>query len=710
MKRIMIFSGTTEGRELAERLAAEHIFCDVCVATEYGSRVMEESEFVRLHMGRLDADGMSRMYENCGTQVVVDATHPFATAVSENILSSTKKAGICYLRLERKNDTQEETETANFFEDCESCANALKKTEGRILLTTGSKELAVFCRDEALRSRLVVRILPALPGLAACYENGLEGRQIIAMQGPFDEQMNLATFEQYDIRHMVTKESGRVGGADKKLLAAEKAGVLSWVIRRPTETGGQKTYDEQSIWDVLMASACEECGGGQQVRQSSRADSTGQQSGQSCHLQISLIGIGMGGQGQLTVQASEELSRSDYVFGAKRMLAGLESNAVKYPYYLAKDIIPVLDDIAEKSEGDLRVAILFSGDTGFYSGCSRLQRELAGLPYASVRILPGISSISYLASKAHIGWQDAEIVSTHGVARDQWSSRLLYLALHRRKTFFLTSGASDVQEVGRLLKGEEGQLRIVLGHSLSYPDEEILYTTPGECTGITEEGLYCGFILNDSPRSARALGCFEDDDFIRTSVPMTKEEVRQISVAKLHLKETSVVYDIGCGSGSISAEIAARSPEINVYAVDSEEAAVELTRRNVSALGLGNVSVTRSMAPEGLAELPRATHAFVGGSRGRLSEILQTLRDINPEMRVVVNAVSMETVAELTECLRRMKVRKPDITQVQISKARELGGYHMMTGQNPVLIAAFDLNSGEKETMEQPCEENGGDK
>lgn len=696
MKRIMIFSGTTEGRELAERLAALHIPCDVCVATEYGRQVMERSEFVRLHTGRLDESEMSLMYERCGTQIVVDATHPFATAVSENIRSSAKSAGICYLRLERGNDTRKETETANFFEDCESCANALKKTEGRILLTTGSKELAAFCRDEALRSRLVVRILPALPGLEACYENGLEGRQIIAMQGPFDEQMNLATFSQYDIRHMVTKESGRVGGTDKKLLAAEKAGVSCWVIRRPAEAGDQKTYDAQSIWDALMASAYEECGGEQRNMQSGQAGSTGQPGGHGCWLQISLIGIGMGGHGQLTMQASGELSRADYVFGARRMLAALESNAVKYPYYLANDIIPVLDDIAEKLEGDLSVAILFSGDTGFYSGCEKLWKELSALPYARVRILPGISSISYLAAMAHISWHDADIVSTHGVPQDKWKSRLLYLALHRSKTFFLTSGAADVKEIGRLLEGADVKARIVLGRSLSYPDEKIMNLTPTECEKITKEGLYSGFILNDSPWPACAIGGLVDSDFTRTGVPMTKEEIRHIAVAKLHLKESSVVYDIGCGSGSVTAEIAACSPDIRVYAIDSEEEAVELTRKNVSALGLGNVSVTRSMAPEGLTELARATHAFVGGSRGRLREILQVLRDINPEMRVVVNAVSMETAAELTECFKDGLVSEPDITQVQISKAKKLGRYHMMTGQNPVLIAAFDLKENDE--------------
>ena len=210
MKRVLIFSGTTEGRHLAEHLMKAGIFCDVCVATEYGAQVMEEAPLLQLHTGRLTVDEMKQLYELCEPQVVVDATHPFATVVSSHIRESLKETDIPYIRLERTQ--QEASYDVKTYADCTAVVQALELTQGNILLTTGSKELAAFCCSETLRKRLIVRVLPGAESLALCYENGLEGNQIIAMQGPFSEEMNTAIYHQYEICHMVTKESGSIGG------------------------------------------------------------------------------------------------------------------------------------------------------------------------------------------------------------------------------------------------------------------------------------------------------------------------------------------------------------------------------------------------------------------------------------------------------------------------------------------------------------------
>ena len=197
MKRVLIFSGTTEGRHLAEHLMKAGVFCDVCVATEYGAQVMEEAPLLQLHTGRLSVEEMKQLYELCEPQVVVDATHPFATVVSSHIRESLKETKIPYIRLER---TQQETSyDVRTFAGSAAVVRALEMTQGNILLTTGSKELAAFCENEALRKRLIVRVLPGAESLALCYENGLEGNQIIAMQGPFSEEMNKAIYHQYAI-------------------------------------------------------------------------------------------------------------------------------------------------------------------------------------------------------------------------------------------------------------------------------------------------------------------------------------------------------------------------------------------------------------------------------------------------------------------------------------------------------------------------------
>ena len=166
MKNVLIFSGTTEGRRLAETLVKNGIFCHVCVATEYGVQVMESSELMQVHMGRLDVDAMKELYADIRPDVVIDATHPFAKIVSENIRESLQNRGIPYVRLERRLDAEEDFGKEEVFADSQAVCQALLARQGNILLTTGSKELHIFCRDERLRKRLIVRVLPGMESLS----------------------------------------------------------------------------------------------------------------------------------------------------------------------------------------------------------------------------------------------------------------------------------------------------------------------------------------------------------------------------------------------------------------------------------------------------------------------------------------------------------------------------------------------------------------
>ena len=212
MKRIVIFAGTTEGRQLSELLADAGIAHTVCVATEYGEIVMREQTdsteaaqtdgqpLVNLHCGRMDREQMQKFLHDEVYEIVVDATHPYAQVVTENIRgavaairSSEKDAQFpIYLRLEREIDgavkADENVTNIQYFDNNSDCAKALEDTEGNILLTTGSKELAVYCASGRLNDRLYVRILPGRESLELCMEQGIKGRQILALQGPFPQR------------------------------------------------------------------------------------------------------------------------------------------------------------------------------------------------------------------------------------------------------------------------------------------------------------------------------------------------------------------------------------------------------------------------------------------------------------------------------------------------------------------------------------------
>lgn len=761
MKKVLIYAGTTEGRELAQELARERIYCDISVATEYGRQIMDEkiSPYICILQGRMTAEQMRLKCENERYLAVVDATHPFATEVSVNILESLKGLDIPYFRLGREKIPGEEGErqagerqtgeqqaeeqnymARKYFQNTAACVEALKKTEGKIFLTTGSKELSAFCREETIRKRLVVRVLPGMESLQECVRNGLEGRQIIAMQGPFSKEMNLAMIRQYQASVLVTKESGKTGGEDTKLAAAGEAQISSYIILRPdektpvmdmdevleqlrrlesvTDPSRKKTQEGQDLFDLYDTKTEEAVY--QKVHECQENKEQEKKQEQQRNLQITLAGIGMGAEALLTEEVRNRIAEADYVFGAKRMVESIKKlckqNVKTYNCYLSKDIIPLIENIQENSA---KIVILFSGDTGFYSGCEKLYNELCkhkGMGKAEV--LPGISSLSVLSARTGISWQDAKILSTHGVEPALWKSRLLDAAKHEKKTFFLTSGMADVEEIGNLLSSEFAKeewknLKIYLGYQLSYPQEWVRCLTIDELCKLMnrdhndgwqdslqnslqedlqdkpEEGLYAGMLINEQPKKHRLTPGYPDDVFIRGQVPMTKEEVRSVSICKLHLTEDAVVYDIGSGTGSVSVEIAALSPRVQVYAMEVNGEAVSLLEENCNQFGLHNVRCIRTKAPDGLEDLPVATHAFIGGSKGNLREILWTLYRKNNHMRIVVNAVSMETICQMQELLKELPVEQEEILQLSVTKTKQLGGYHMLQAANPVYIYAF---------------------
>ena len=715
LKEILIFAGTTEGRVLSERLAAAGVRNRVCVATEYGELLVKSGPLVRVHRGRMGMEEIRKLAEEGDFGAVVDATHPYACVVSRNIKEAVEGMGIPYLRLEREkwgdgwerpvNGGREEGDEGRgkekqgqvtWFANHKDCAAALEQVEGNILLTVGSKELGEYCISRNLRKRLYARVLPAAESLALCGKWGIGGRQIIAMQGPFSAEMNGAVIRQYGIGCLVTKDSGRAGGFGEKLEAAMRTGIKVFVIGRPREDGDGMGFEEVcgKLGRICKReiSGRETCGElGEEPGDGKEGDSGW---GKDDGLEIILAGAGMGSRGCLTREAEEAISRADILLGARRLVDGHREVPERYAFYQAEQIIPFLRDIHGKT-----VVILFSGDTGFYSGCSRVYREIKkeikeGRLKGSVQVMPGISSAAYLASAIGESYEDAAVYSIHG--RDLCN--LAGKIRRSRKVFLLVSGVKDVNRLGQILEEEDlSGCRVVTGYRLSCEDEDIRSRTPRQCRELREEGLYTCFIENPRAREARAAHGISDSEFIRGKVPMTKEEVRAVSICKLRLHRGAVVYDIGSGTGSVAVEIAGLSDDIQVCALEKKGEAVSLIEENKRKFRLENIFVTEGEAPEALAGLPKATHGFIGGSGGRMREILDALRQINPHMRVVINGVTMETICELKEILGRYTTEDAEIVQLQVSRMKQAGTCHLMNGENPVWICAFRFRPDEGE-------------
>lgn len=676
MKEVLIFAGTTEGRELSDWLCERSISNTICVATEYGELVLEEHPLRTIKTGRMNMEEMRALFLSKRYKIVIDATHPYATEVTENIQKALDGSSILYYRLLRESQEEVIYDKVQFFEDSDTCARALSEISGNIMLTTGSKELDIYCREE-LKNRLYVRVLPGMESIALCQKHGICGKQIIALQGPFSVELNEALIHQYQISCLVTKESGKAGGFAEKIEAAKRAGISVYVVGKPKEEQG---FSFQEICKIL------------ETKYSVQPISF-------VVPEIILAGIGMGTEDSLTKEVEEAILDADILLGAERMIARYTPRMEKKPYYLASQILPYLkEQIGQNVRKKIRkIVILFSGDSGFYSGCQKMYQALLeeignGKLQAVLRIMPGISSVSYLAACLGESYQDAVITSIHGKSSEEnnWKAKILHIVRTNAKTFLLLSGLKDVKALGELLlQSGLKECEIYLGFRLSYPEQKIEKLSPEECGALEKEGLYTCMIQNPHPEKVRLTHGTADEAFLRDAVPMTKEEVREVSICKLKLTEDAIVYDVGSGSGSVAVEIAGISDRIQVYAIERKPEAVALMRKNKEKFQAHNMRIIEAYAPEGLAELPPATHVFLGGSGGKMKEILEALYQKNPRMRVVINAVTLETICEIKEMLSYFKVSDESIVQMQVSRTRKALGYHLMQAENPVWICAF---------------------
>lgn len=229
--RVVIFSGTTEGRELSAQTAAMGAETIVCVATEYGRTIQQHVPGTKTHSGRLNADEMAEILQ--GADLCIDATHPYAKVVSQNIRQAAQRANVPHHRLLRQESAL--PQNCILVDSAEQAAAFLQTTQGNVLLTTGAKELQAYAVLE--RERLYPRVLPMQDSLTACENLQIPRGNIIAMQGPFSYELNCALLRQFSIRWMVTKDGGAAGGFDEKVQAAQKNGVQLVVIRRPQEEG-----------------------------------------------------------------------------------------------------------------------------------------------------------------------------------------------------------------------------------------------------------------------------------------------------------------------------------------------------------------------------------------------------------------------------------------------------------------------------------------
>ena len=588
MDRVLIFGGTTEGMEIADWLAANGVDVSVRVATEYGST--RYSDKVDVQLGSCGgAEGIAEHIRKEGYTLVIDCTHPYAVTISEHVREGCEAAKTECIRVRRQDSA--DTKGTRSFASLDEAIDYLKDTKGNILSTTGSKELDKYTRLPGFEGRVIARVLSVPDSVSHSAELGFRGRNLIAAQGPFSEEMDYAMIKQYDVKYVVTKESGTAGGFEEKLSAARRAGAELIVIARPQDSGISPEEARKVLSERFKI---------KQAEPDKR--------------KITIVGIGMGGE-TLTHAAAKAIASADLIAGADRMVEEVGgTNASVLHEYVSDKILAHL----EKNPQYGNTAVLVSGDVGFYSAAKKLI-EKADRSKFDVSAVCGISTAVYLCSKALIPWEDAYLVSAHG----RYVNLIGAIDTHA-KTFTLLEGkngvlkmCSDMETYGL------GDLKVTVGCDLGSKDEKLVVGKASEMKD-KEFGTLCAAIIENPSPSKRRMG-IPDQEFTRGDAPMTKSEVRGLSVAKLRLDEDSVVYDVGAGTGSVTIEMAMAAHEGWVYAIEKEDAAADLIEENKIKFRTQNINVIRGLAPDAMKDLPAPTHAFIGGSSGNLMQIVECL-------------------------------------------------------------------------------------
>ena len=647
MYKAIVFAGTTEGYAICNFLAENGVSVYACAATEYGGSLLKENEFLHVSAGRLKTEDMEELFHKVAPEIVLDATHPYAAEVTKNIRKACENAGVRYQRVLRPEG--DKSGEAVYVESPEEAAEFLSGTEGNIFLTTGSKELAKFTVIPDYKERIFARVLSVPSVIQSCAELGIEGKHLIGMQGPFSAEINEAMLRQFQCSYLVTKDTGLAGGFPEKIEACQRCGATPVIIGRPLKEEGLSLPEARGFLAKFF-----------NLKLSQK---------------ISLVGIGMGAEKTLTLEGKKVFDEAELLIGAKRMTEAVQKPGQSVLHeYRSEKIVEYI-----KAHPEYRtVAIALSGDVGFYSGAKKLVDLLEG----NVEVICGISSVVYFMAKIGFSWDDAKIVSAHGR-----KCNLVSLIRHNPKVFSILGTEDGVASLAKkLVYYGMGEVILYVGENLSYENEKIFHDKAENLTEYRGDALSVVTAYNEEATPLSAVHGIRDEEFLRGKAPMTKEEVRTVSLSKLCLGEDSVCYDVGAGTGSVSIEMALRAWNGEVYAIEKKEDALGLLKENRQKFAVDNLKIIPGTAPEAMMELPVPTHAFIGGSSGNMNEIVKLLLEKNPEVRIVINCITLETVTEAMNAIRDFNLTDVDIVQLGAARSKTVGRYHMMMGENPIYI------------------------
>jgi precorrin-6B C5,15-methyltransferase / cobalt-precorrin-6B C5,C15-methyltransferase len=403
---------------------------------------------------------------------------------------------------------------------------------------------------------------------------------------------------------------------------------------------------------------------------------------------ITLVGIGDDGCASLTSRAVNAVMKAGVLVGGDRHLEF-------FPQFQGERIVlkggvsSVLDRVAELAE-ERNVCVVASGDPLFFGIGSLV---IARLGAEHVEVLPQPSSMQWAFARAGLKWDDAACVSLHGRSSEGFLTRLKG---QNKVAIFTDATNSPTALAQRMVEYGETAWSAWVCENLGGPDERVRRFDVKDLALCQDIGPLNVLLLVRSDPSWRmpyTIPFLHEDQFAKRMPKkglITKREVRLLSLAAMGIRPDSVVWDIGAGSGSVSIEAALLAPRGVVYAIEVDLEGVQICRENLLTHAVDNVRVIAGRAPEALTGLEAPDAVFIGGSKGSIEEIIDIVMDrLQPGGRLVVNAITLENVAETYQTFRKRGL-VPDVTLLQISRAEPLAHYLRYESLNPIQIFAVE--------------------
>jgi precorrin-6Y C5,15-methyltransferase (decarboxylating) len=400
-----------------------------------------------------------------------------------------------------------------------------------------------------------------------------------------------------------------------------------------------------------------------------------------------VIGIGHEGPAGLSAEARANIA-------AARLLAGGRRHLAFFPEWdgeriiLEGDLEAVLDRLRQRYSR-LPTVVLASGDPLFY-GIGRLLLER--IPREELVFLPQVSSVQLAFARIKETWHDARVVSLHGRLLEALRPAL---AAREPKIAVLTDGKNHPAAIAEYLRvqGAADDYVLWVCENLGGPDERVSRHVPAHMGQEEFSPLNVVVLLREktqalSIRDLPLLGIPEAALLHRSGRRglITGREIRLLALCYLELRADDVLWDVGAGSGSVAIEAARLSPGLRAFAVERDAETFRQLEANAMALGCGRVTVVHAEAPDGLRDLPDPGAVFIGGSRGRLRELLrEALHRLKRGGRVVLNCITLETLSRAWDGLRELGL-EPEATSVQLAHSRPLGRLHSLEPESLIFI------------------------